>query len=76
MEIQGAQAAQAATSVLKGALETQTLGASLITSTVDRLNSGRVGMTPVVNADYLAQKSVLSAAYGDKGIGLNVDVKV
>lgn len=61
---------------LKGALETQGLAAKLITSTVDRLNSGHVGMTPAINADYLTQKSILTAAYGERGIGTNLDMKV
>ena len=73
MDIQGSAAA---TGVLKGALETQPLAASLITSTVDRLNSGYVGMTPAVDANYASQKAVLSAAYGERGIGSNVDVLV
>lgn len=70
------QAAQMATATLKGALETQKLGASLITSTVDRLNSGHIGMTPVVNANYATQKAVLSAAYLERGIGTQVDLQV
>ena len=63
-------------SMLKGALETQQLGASLITSTVDRLNSGMVGMTPAVRSDYATQKAVLNAAYTERGIGTNLDLKV
>lgn len=70
MEIQAAQSV----AVLKGALEQQKLGASLITSTMDRLNSGMVGMTPVVNSDYAMQKSLLSSAYAERGIGTRLDV--
>lgn len=72
MELQTAQAAGA----LQSALDQQSLGASLITSTVDRLNSGRVGMTPAVNADYALQKSMLSSAYVERGIGTRVDMMV
>lgn len=46
----------------------------LVTSTVDRLNSGRIGMTPVIDSDYLMQKSVLSAAYAERGIGTNLNI--
>ena len=76
MNIQGTQSAQAAVSLLKGALEAQTLGASLISSTVDRLNSGYVGMMPAVDANYATQKAVLSSAYSARGIGCNVDLEV
>jgi hypothetical protein len=72
MDIQNA----AETGMLRSALETQTLGASLITSTIDRLNSGRVGMTPVIDSDYLTQKTILSAAYSERGVGVNLDIRV
>ena len=53
---------------------TRNATAGLVTSTVDRLNSGRIGMTPVVDATYDMQKSVLSAAYAEKGIGTSLDM--
>ena len=59
--------------VMKSALEQQEMAGSLITSTIDRMNSGMKGMTPVVNSDYQLQKTVLSAAYADKGIGTKLD---
>lgn len=62
--------------MLKGAWEAQALGASLVTSTVDRLNSGYVGMMPAVDANYATQKAVLSSAYGERGIGTNVDMQI
>ncbi len=70
------QASQPIPSLLKGALDQQFVGANLITSTVDRLNSGRVGMTPVIDDTYLTQKTVLNAAYGDPNLGQNVDIEV
>lgn len=75
MDIQ-ATSQQVEMGMLKGALETQKLGASLITSTVDRLNSGMVGMTPVVKSDYAMQKAVLNAAYTERGIGTNLDLMI
>ena len=75
MEIQGTES-RAGLGMLKGALETQKLGASLITSTVDRLNSGMVGMMPVVKSDYAMQKAVLNAAYTERGVGTKLDLTV
>lgn len=73
MEIQAGQAA----GMLKGALEEQQkLVGQLITSTVDKLHSGMKGMTPVIETDYLMQKTVLNAAYGEKGIGTRLDIRV
>lgn len=66
--------AEAATGMLKQALdEQQKLGAKLITSTVDQLHSGMKGMTPVIETDYLMQKSVLNAAYSERGLGTKLD---
>lgn len=70
------QALSSAQGALSRALDTQTLGASLITKTIDRLNSGMVGMTPVIDANYAMQKQVLSAAYADVGKGTRLDIKV
>lgn len=67
---------QMSTSALKGSFEIQEMAGSLVTSTIDRLNSGRVGMTPVVNSDYMMQKSVLSAAYSAQGIGTKLDIMI
>ncbi len=57
-------------------MDQQTLGASVITKTLDRLNTGTNGLTQTVNADYALQKDVLSAAYADKGIGTRLDTTV
>jgi hypothetical protein len=72
MEIQAA-GAQAGMSMLKKALEQQTFAGDLVTSTVDRLNSGQIGMTSVIKSDYLMQKTILSAAYAEQGIGTRLD---
>lgn len=72
MEIQAAQG----TGMLKSALEQQELGASLITSTIDRLNTGMRGMTPVVDANYDMQKTVLNAAYAERGVGTRLDITI
>ena len=61
---------------LSRALDTQTLGADLISQTIDRLNTGMRGITPVIDANYAMQKQVLSAAYADMGIGTRLDIKV
>ncbi len=58
---------------LSKALDTQTFGASLITKTLDKLNTNTSGLTAQVNSDYAFQKDVLSAAYADKGIGTRLD---
>ena len=54
---------------------TKSATSGLVTSTVDRLNTGRIGMTPVIDADYHMQKTVLSAAYAEKGIGTNLNIE-
>ncbi len=64
----------AGVSVMKSALDQQQqLAGSLISSTIDRLNTGMRGLTPVVNTDYQFQKDVLSAAYAEKGVGTKID---
>lgn len=65
-----------AQSALGRAMDQQLYGATLITATLDRMNTGMVGMTPVINQDYAFQKAMLSAAYAEKGIGTRLDVMV
>lgn len=73
MDINPTQA-QAAAGMLKQAMEEQQkLGGKLIASTVDQLHSGMKGMTPMIEKDYLMQKSVLNAAYSERGIGTKLD---
>lgn len=76
MEIQASQGVEAGVGVMKKALDQQEFAGSLITSTIDRMNSGMQGMTPVINQDYAMQKSVLNAAYADRGIGTKVNTVV
>ncbi len=64
------------TATLNKALDQGALGASLITGTLDRLNTGMKGLTPAVNPDYAMQKAVLSSAYADMGIGTRLDTSV
>ncbi len=67
-------AAEASAGMLKQAMdEQQKLSGKLITSTVDQLHSGMKGMTPVIEKDYLMQKSVLNAAYSERGLGTKLD---
>lgn len=74
MEIQGATQQSAETAMLQKSLTmTQELSGSLISGTLDRMNSGMVGMTPAMNADYATQKAILSSAYAEKGIGTRLD---
>lgn len=68
--------AAAGSAIYRGALETQQYGADLVTSTIDRLNSGRKGLTPVINTDYAVQKSILTAAYSDPNKGNKLDIMV
>lgn len=46
-----------------GPMSGTSFSSELITSTIERLNTGYIGMTPVVNADYAAQSSILNGAY-------------
>ena len=57
------------------ALEQQTLGAALISKTLDKLNTNVSGLSANINPDYDLQKSVLSA-YAQMGIGTKVDTMV
>ena len=62
---------------LTSALNTQkTLAPTLIAKTLDHLNSGVSGMTPVMNPDYEMQKSVLTAAYLAPGKGTRLNLTV
>lgn len=61
-------------SALRGALDQQGMAASLITKTLDRMNTNTQGLAPQVDADYAMQKDVLNAAYADKGIGTKLNV--
>ena len=72
MDIQGSSAVHA----LGSALDQQTMGATLISSTIDRMNTNSGGLTSQVNPDYAMQKAVLSSAYADKGIGTKLDMVV
>ena len=49
-----------------------TMGAELITKTLDKLNSAQTLSGPKINADYQFQKDVLAAA----GIGTRLDSSV
>ena len=69
--------ASSATAALSSALNTQkTLAPSLITKTLDHLNTGKSGMTPVMNPDYEMQKTVLTAAYLAPGKGTRLNLTV
>ena len=57
------------------ALDQQTLGAALISTTLDRLNTNVSGLSATLNPDYGLQKSVLSA-YAQMGIGTKIDTMV
>ena len=57
------------------ALEQQTLGAALISKTIDKLNTNVSGFSATLNPDYDFQKSMLSA-YTQMGIGTKIDTMV
>ena len=71
MDIQSSNSAGA----LSKALEQQTLGAALMTKTLDKLNTSTSGLSSNLNPDYDLQKSVLSA-YAGMGIGTKLDTMV
>lgn len=61
------------TGAMTKALEQQTLNASVITKTLDKLNSVSLGAVAPAAQDYGFQKEVLSAAYADMGIGTRLN---
>ena len=68
MDIGSSTGVQAATSVAGNAMK-DTMGAQLISKTLDKLNTGSSFSGAAVNPDYQFQKDVLSAS----GIGTKLD---
>ena len=71
MDLGSTGGVQAATSMASKAM-TDTMGAQLISKTLDKLNTGSSAAGGAVNPDYQFQKDVLSAA----GIGNKIDATV